>query len=108
MLFCPNCGTRTGVYDTRISFDGQLRRKRLCGKCGHRYATIEVLDNKRGLIRQKKVKEVKPVKPKAPVQKKAQVVKKETNKLGEIDYFESSLDEDFRDVARELGIRGFE
>lgn len=109
MLFCPKCGERTGVYDTRISFEGKTRRKRLCPKCSHRYSTIEILDTKRVL----KVRQ-----PKAPAPKKdkpTRVPKKSAPKRQEhevrrfdqeeVDYADSFAN-DFADVVRELGIGG--
>lgn len=113
MILCPKCNARTNVYDSRISFEGNTRRKRLCPSCSHRFATIEVLDTGRPLEQRKQA---------APKPKKARVaksdkkrapersVKKEKQKRydDEDDYVDpSAFDEDFEYVARELGIGGF-
>lgn len=45
MQNCLKCGTKTQVYDSRLTEDGSLRRKRKCPKCGARHATIEMLDD---------------------------------------------------------------
>lgn len=110
MILCPKCGARTNVYDSRISFEGQTRRKRSCPSCAHRFATIEILDKGRPLEERK---------PKAPVAKKdkpARVPKKSApkrepeKKVRRFDEedggYEDSFVDDFEDVARELGIGG--
>lgn len=110
MILCPKCGARTGVYDSRISFEGITRRKRSCPSCSHRFATIEILDKGRPLEARK---------PKAPVAKKdkpARVPKKVAPKRvqekkvrrfdEEDDDYEDSFTDDFHEVARELGIGG--
>ena len=113
MILCPKCKARTNVYDSRISFDGKTRRKRLCPSCSHRFATIEILDEVRPLEERKpkadKPQVKKPVAPKKvkPVRKEQTTVKA-TQKRSDEDYFESSLDEDFYEVARELGIGGLD
>lgn len=113
MILCPKCNARTNVYDSRISFEGNTRRKRICPSCSHRFATIEVLDTDRPL-EQRKQAAPKPKKEKlARVLKKREAkrsVKKEKQKRydDEDDYLDSSaFDEDFEYVARELGIGGF-
>lgn len=114
MILCPKCKSRTSVYDSRISFDGKTRRKRSCPSCSHRFATVEILDEDRPLVTNripKERKEVKPkqAKPKAkPVSKKKQIQQSAERKDAEVDYYESTLDEDFYDVARELGIGGLD
>lgn len=114
MILCPKCGTRTNVYDSRISFEGSTRRKRLCPSCAYRFATIEVLDEGRPLVTTRVPKERKEVKRKPTAKKKKTVaikkpVEKSTKrKDDDADYYESSLDEDFYDVARELGIGGLD
>lgn len=45
MQNCLKCGTKTQVYDSRLTEDGELRRKRKCPSCGARHATIEILDD---------------------------------------------------------------
>lgn len=113
MILCPKCKARTNVYDSRISFDGKTRRKRSCPSCSHRFATVEILDEDRPLAVQvqRERKEVKdklarPVKKSSPKRPKAE--KRQERKADEVDYYESTLDEDFYDVARELGIGGFD
>ena len=39
---CPTCKAETRVVDSRETREGQ-RRRRLCGSCGHRFSTREVL-----------------------------------------------------------------
>ena len=114
MILCPKCKARTNVYDSRISFDGKTRRKRSCPLCAHRFATVEVLDEDRPLVTNKVPKERKEVKPKqARPQKKQSSVKRQIEKRpdrkdADVDYYESTLDEDFYEVARELGIGGLD
>ena len=113
MILCPKCNARTNVYDSRISFEGNTRRKRICPSCSHRFATIEVLDSGRPLEPRKqaapkpnKTKLAKPAK-KSATQRKQKVEK--TRRFDDEDEYESatSFDEDFEYVARELGIGGF-
>lgn len=113
MILCPKCNARTNVYDSRISFEGNTRRKRLCPNCSHRFATVEVLDTDRPLEqkratppRPKTVKQARPKKKPAP--EKRQKVEKAKRFDDEDDYeASSSFDEDFEYVAKELGIGGF-
>lgn len=112
MILCPNCNARTNVYDSRISFEGNTRRKRICPSCAHRFATIEVLDSDRPLEQRKQAaprpKKDRVAKPaKKPAVERA--VKKEKQKRydDEEDYIDTAFDEDFEYVARELGIGGF-
>jgi transcriptional regulator NrdR family protein len=110
MINCPKCGARTGVYDSRISFEGNTRRKRLCPKCSHRFATIEIIDGGRPLETRKPkapvAKKVKPARvpkktaPKRAVEKK---VKRFDDEGGD---YEDSFVDDFEDVVKELGIGG--
>ena len=113
MILCPKCNARTNVYDSRISFEVNTRRKRICPSCSHRFATIEVLDSGRPLEQRKqaapkpsKVKLAKPAK-KSATQRKQKVEK--TRRFDDEDEYESTsaFDEDFEYVARELGIGGF-
>jgi len=41
---CGNCGRSdlSQVVETRATPDGNIRRRRQCGGCNHRWATIEV------------------------------------------------------------------
>lgn len=113
MILCPKCNARTNVYDSRISFEGNTRRKRICPSCSHRFATIEILDTGRPLEERerkapqpKKVKLAKPAK--KPAAQRKQKVEKTRRFDDEDDYAsEASFDEDFEYVARELGIGGF-
>lgn len=113
MILCPKCNARTNVYDSRISFEGNTRRKRICPHCSHRFATIEVLDSARPLD-QRKQAAPKPSKPKLakPAKKSAAQRKQRVEKARRFDdedeYLgETTFDEDFEYVARELGIGGF-
>ena len=113
MILCPKCKTRTNVYDSRISFEGNTRRKRLCPSCSHRFATIEVLDSARPLDQRKqatpKPKKAKLAKPaKKSAAQRRQKVEKVRRFDDEDEYMDTSaFDEDFEYVARELGIGGF-
>lgn len=42
MVICPKCGYQTYILDTRTRPDENIRRRRQCEKCGHRFTTIEV------------------------------------------------------------------
>ena len=43
-LTCPKCGKHQHtVLDTRRR-DGELRRRRKCFKCGHRFWTVETIE----------------------------------------------------------------
>lgn len=111
MILCPKCNTRTNVYDSRISFEGQTRRKRICPSCDHRFATIEILDKGRVLNERKQAapkpkKEKLPRAIKKPAPKRIKVEK--SKRYDEDDFYEDPLAEDFREVARELGIGGYE
>jgi transcriptional regulator NrdR family protein len=114
MQNCPKCKSRTDVYDSRLSEDNVLRRKRLCKACGFRYATIEVMDTGRPLlqVKERKPKEVKPVKPKVvAAPKPAKVAKpKKVRRFDEDDEYGigSAFEAELYDVARDLGIGGFE
>jgi len=44
-MICPKCGGRSKVYNSRPK-DNTIRRHRQCLKCSHRYATIEILEQK--------------------------------------------------------------
>ena len=55
-LPCPACGDeRSHVYNTRPQPGGR-RRHRECSNCGHRYATVELLDNDRDAIMLEKLR----------------------------------------------------
>lgn len=42
---CPKCGSDSYVIETRTVGDGsgEIRRRRVCSKCGYRYSTREIL-----------------------------------------------------------------
>ena len=112
MILCPKCKARTNVYDSRISFEGTTRRKRLCPSCAYRFATVEVLDEGRPLEERKptpplpkKTKLARPVKKVAVKREPVKKVRRFDEEDGE--YESPSFDEDFEYVARELGIGGF-
>ena len=68
-MICPKCGGRSKVYNSRPK-DDTIRRHRQCLKCNHRYATIEILEQKEDVLYKPKEKLVKlSVVPK-PVKKK--------------------------------------
>jgi transcriptional regulator NrdR family protein len=110
-MSCPKCRERTNVYDSRISFEGNLRRKRACPKCAHRFATVEILDRGRPLETRKqappkpKKVQLERAAPKAEVKRRAEPkARRFDDEVGE--YEGATLDEDFAAVARELGIGG--
>lgn len=108
MQNCPKCEAKTDVYDSRLSIEGEFRRKRKCRSCGYRYATIEVLDTARPLDeRQPKPKALpKPKKVAAP--KPVKVVKeKRVRRLDDDDYEFGSVEYEIHDIAKELGIGDF-
>lgn len=112
MILCPKCNARTNVYDSRISFEGQTRRKRLCPECNHRFATIEILDRGRPLRKDKpkapapeKVKPARVPKKSAPKKLKEQKAKRFDEEDG---HYEDSFTNDFYEVARDLGIGGLD
>lgn len=49
---CPRCGHKEDkVIDSRASRDGStIRRRRECGKCGHRYTTYEEVERTRLMV----------------------------------------------------------
>ena len=111
MILCPKCGARTGVYDSRISFEGITRRKRSCPSCSHRFATIEILDTGRPLeTRQPKAPVAKKVKPaRVPKKSAPKRAEKKPQRFDEEDgHYEDSFADDFEDVVRELGIGGLD
>ena len=48
-MICPKCGGRSKVYNSRPK-DDTIRRHRQCLKCKHRYATIEILEQKEDVL----------------------------------------------------------
>lgn len=40
-MICPNCGSKMYAIDSRIRYDGTLRRRRECAVCGERISTLE-------------------------------------------------------------------
>lgn len=108
MQNCPKCQAKTDVYDSRISMEGEFRRKRKCRGCGHRYATIEVLDTSRPL-EERQPKPKAPPKPKKVVApKQVKVVKeKRAKRFYDDDYEAGTIEHEIQDIARELGIGDF-
>lgn len=107
MQNCSQCGHKTDVYDSRLTEEGNLRRKRKCRSCGYRYATIELLDEPNLQSRPtKKVAEVKPVKAKPlPKGKPEKTVKK---KVVDDDMYESyDSDYEVQEIVRDLGLGDF-
>lgn len=43
-VVCPKCNTtkNSTVSETRLTFDGIIKRGRVCKSCGHRYVTYEL------------------------------------------------------------------
>lgn len=112
MQNCPKCKSKTDVYDSRLSIEGEFRRKRKCRNvsCAHRYATIEVLDTARPLDQEpKEVKQNTEPKPKKDVvaKKPKTTREKRVRRFDDDDYTHSSMDYDVQDVARDLGIGDF-
>jgi len=111
MQNCLKCATKTAVYDSRLTVDGDLRRKRKCPNCGFRYATIEVLDDIDVAVRgPRKLVETAAKSPEVVQAKrgKAQPAKKPKKK--EIDddmYEEYDHSSDVQDVFKDLGIGDF-
>jgi hypothetical protein len=113
MQNCPKCQSKTDVYDSRLSMEGEFRRKRKCKNvdCGFRYATIEVLDSARPL--DKEPREAKPKaapRPKkiADPKKVKQIKERRVRKFEDYDdYVHGGMDRDIQDVARDLGIGDF-
>jgi len=48
-MICPKCGGRSKVYNSRPK-DDTIRRHRQCLKCEHRFATIEILEQKENAL----------------------------------------------------------
>ena len=38
---CPNCGNEGIVYESLTTVEGDIKRKRKCKFCGHRWVTLE-------------------------------------------------------------------
>jgi transcriptional regulator NrdR family protein len=93
-----------------LNEDGNLRRKRVCRTCKYRFATVEILDTEKPLMkaREPKPKVPKPetpARPKKPVAPKARVTKEKVRRFDDGDYeFGSAFEEELFDVGRELGI----
>lgn len=112
MILCPKCKARTNVYDSRISFEGNTRRKRLCPECSHRFATIEIIDGGRPLkTRQPKAPVAKKVKPPRVAKKDPpkRIKQEKARRLDDEDGdYEDTFSNDFYEVARDLGIGGLD
>ena len=45
-MFCPKCkNKKVGVTDTANAPDGRVARVRKCPACGHRFHTMEIIDD---------------------------------------------------------------
>ena len=109
MQNCIKCGTKTAVYDSRLTVDGDLRRKRKCPNCGFRYATIEVLDDIDIAVRGPRKLVETAAKPPEVVQAKRgkpQPTKKKREDLDDM-YEEYDHTSDVQDAMRELGLGDF-
>lgn len=42
-MTCPRCGGKAVVVDSRQYPTGEVRRRRKCGRCGHRFSTLEAV-----------------------------------------------------------------
>lgn len=108
MQNCPKCESKTDVYDSRLSVEGEFRRKRKCRGCGYRYATIEVMDTSRPLEQEKRsAKPKEPTKPKKPVKVAKPVREKKVRRFDDDEYNMNAFEHDIQDIARELGIGDF-
>lgn len=38
---CPKCGCDTNIYDSRVTLEGTVTRRRRCPSCGTCYETVE-------------------------------------------------------------------
>lgn len=109
MQNCIKCGTKTAVYDSRLTVDGDLRRKRKCPNCGFRYATIEVLDDIDIAVRGPRKLVETAAKPPEVVQAKRgkpQPTKKKREDLDDM-YEEYDHTSDVQDAMRDLGLGDF-
>lgn len=43
VMNCPRCGGKAVVVDSRQYPTGEVRRRRKCGSCGHRFSTLEAI-----------------------------------------------------------------
>ena len=68
-MICPKCGGRSKVYNSRPKGD-TIRRHRQCLKWEHRYATVEILEQKEDALDKPKEKPVKLRVVRKPVKKK--------------------------------------
>jgi len=109
MQNCIKCGTKTAVYDSRLTVDGDLRRKRKCPNCGFRYATVEILDDIDIAVRGPKKLVETAAKPPEVVQAKRgkpQPTKKKREDLDDM-YEEYDHTSDVQDAMRDLGLGDF-
>lgn len=109
MQNCLKCATKTAVYDSRLTVDGDLRRKRKCPNCGFRYATIEVLDDIDVAVRGPRKLVETAAKSPAVVQAKrgkAQPAKKKRD-IDDDMYEEYDPSSDIQDIVKDLGIGDF-
>jgi len=105
MQNCLKCGTKTAVYDTRLTDTGDLRRKRKCPACNYRYTTIEMLDDIDVPVR---TPNPEPPKAKVKVGKPQPKESGGSKKPARLMYDDEEEDYGFSDadVMRDLGIGG--
>lgn len=105
MQNCLKCGTKTLVYDTRLTDTGDLRRKRKCPACNYRYSTIEMLDDVAVPVR---TPNPEPPKAKVKVGKPQPKESGGSKKPARLMYDDEEEDYGFSDadVMRDLGIGG--
>lgn len=110
MQNCIKCGHKTTVYDSRVTVDGDFRRKRKCLGCGFRYATIEILDDIDIAVRGPRKLVETAAKPPQVVQAKRgkpqPAPKKKREDLDDM-YEEYDHSSDVQDAMRDLGLGDF-
>ena len=110
MQNCPKCKHKTAVYDSRLTVDGDFRRKRKCLNCGFRYATLEMLDDVDVAVAGVKKLVDAAAKPPEVVQAKRgkpqPTTKKKREDLDDM-YEEYDHTSDVQDAMRDLGLGDF-
>jgi transcriptional regulator NrdR family protein len=103
-MLCPKCRSKTDVYDTRVQENGDVRRRRACLSCGHRFASLETLNHEQPLG--KKHKNInKPEKQKAARVRKSSPTRVEKTPKRELDPLLAEIfQDDLDDVAPYLDI----
>lgn len=108
---CISCNSDTEVYDSRLLEGNQFRRKRKCCSCGCRFSTFEVLEGRLATrvprtVKPKPIAKPKPIGLPKALRASAKPVKSRRPE-DDVDFDHSDFNEEIRDVARELGIDGF-